>query len=38
MQEADSDIWSRDEDEMLNLTKKKLDTSIKSLQNEIRFY
>ena len=38
MNEADEDIWSRDEDEQFDLTKKKIDTSIKKLEKEIEFY
>jgi hypothetical protein len=38
LEEADHDIWERDDEEQFDLTKKKLDKTIKDLTSEIEFY
>jgi hypothetical protein len=38
LEHADHDIWDRDEDEALDLTKKKIDKTMKDLTKEIEFY
>ena len=38
MNEADKDLWSRDDEESFELTKKKMDSTIKNLEKEVEFY